>query len=92
MARKLSAVEFEELGRKYYKQGNYEKAADAFTEGVEVSINPSLSLLDCRCAVYEKLEKFNMALRDGKRMIELDRKSVKVSWANYLRKQTVTKM
>jgi tetratricopeptide (TPR) repeat protein len=79
MPRTLSSSEFEELGKRYYKQKEYAKALDAFTEGIDASLSPNVDLLDCRAATFEKLGNLDAALRDGRRMIQLNKKSVKVS-------------
>jgi F-box/TPR repeat protein Pof3 len=79
MARTMSPDEYQELGRRYYKQKQYEKAVEAFTEGIEAANSQSMSLFDHRAASYDKLAKFSLAVRDGRDMIKLDKQNVKVS-------------
>jgi F-box/TPR repeat protein Pof3 len=79
MARTMSPDEYQELGRRYYKQKQYEKAVEAFTEGIETANSQSMSLFDHRAAGYDKLAKFSLAVRDGRDMIKLDKQNVKVS-------------
>ena len=79
----MSPDEYQELGRRYYKQKQYEKAIEAFTEGIEAANNQSMSLFDHRAAGYDKLAKFSLAVRDGRDMIKLDKQNVKVSEPPY---------
>ena len=75
----MSATEYQELGKKYYKQKEYQKAVDAFTEGIESMSIPSVSILNNRAASFEKLENFKLAVKDGRDMIKIDKKDVRVS-------------
>ena len=79
MPRTISATEYQELGKKYYKQKEYQKAVDAFTEGIESMSIPSVSILNNRAASFEKLENFKLAVKDGRDMIKIDKKDVRVS-------------
>ncbi|KAF1937640.1 hypothetical protein EJ02DRAFT_411903 [Clathrospora elynae] len=83
MARNMSPDEYQELGRRYYKLKQYDKAVEAFTQGIEAF--PTVSLYDHRAATYDKLEDFNAAIKDGRDMIRLDKKNVK----GYLRTASV---
>jgi len=83
MARKMSAEEYQALGREYYKLKQYEKAVETFTSGIETC--PTASLYDYRAATYEKLENFNASVKDGREMIRLNKKDVK----GYLRTASV---
>lgn len=78
MPRVMSDAEYEELGRRYYKQKEYQKAIDAFTAGLDASSRPSYELLEYRAATYEKVDNLDAALRDGRRMIQLNKKCIKV--------------
>lgn len=77
MARTMSSDEYQELGKRYYKHKQYEKAVEAFSAGIEAAVNPSISLLDYRAASYDKLKVFNSALKDGREMIKYDKKNIK---------------
>lgn len=83
MARRMSPDEYQELGRRYYKLKQYDKAVEAFTQGIEVE--PTLSLYDHRAAAYDRLEKYDAAIRDGRNMIKEDKQDVK----GYLRTASV---
>ncbi|KAF1828408.1 hypothetical protein BDW02DRAFT_635195 [Decorospora gaudefroyi] len=83
MANNMSPEEYKELGRRYYKLKQYEKAAETFTNGIEAC--PTASLYDHRAATYDKLENLNAAVKDGREMIRLDKKDVK----GYLRTASV---
>ncbi|KAF7569081.1 F-box TPR repeat containing protein pof3 [Pyrenophora tritici-repentis] len=83
MARKMSAEEYQALGREYYKLKQYDKAIDTFTTGIEAC--PTASLYDYRAATYEKLDNFNASVKDGREMIRLNKKDVK----GYLRTASV---
>ena len=83
MARRTSPEEYQELGRRYYKLKQYEKAIDVLTQGIEAA--PTLALYDHRAASYDKLKDFNAAVKDGREMIRLDKMEVK----GYLRTASV---
>ncbi|RMZ67393.1 Tetratricopeptide-like helical [Pyrenophora seminiperda CCB06] len=83
MARKMSADEYQALGREYYKLKQYEKAIETFTIGIEAC--PTASLYDYRAATYEKLGNFNASVKDGREMIKFNKKDVK----GYLRTASV---
>ncbi|CAE7219942.1 hypothetical protein P3342_013463 [Pyrenophora teres f. teres] len=83
MAHKMSAVEYQALGREYYKLKQYDKAIETFTTGIEAC--PTASLYDYRAATNEKLENFNASVKDGREMIRLNKKDVK----GYLRTASV---
>lgn len=85
MARQISAEEFQELGRNYYKLKQYDKALETFTKGIETCQKPSLGLYDYRAATYDKLEKYAEAVKDGREMIRMNKKDVK----GYLRTANV---
>jgi F-box/TPR repeat protein Pof3 len=73
MPRTLSSSEYTELGKRYYARKEYQKALDAFTEGIEASTTTDISLFDYRAATWEKLEKLQPALSDGRSMIKADK-------------------
>ncbi|KAF2494184.1 hypothetical protein BU16DRAFT_464551 [Lophium mytilinum] len=69
----MSAAEYQELGKRYYKHKEYQKAVDAFTEAIESMIIPTVAMLNNRAASFEKLQNFKMACKDGRHMIKLDK-------------------
>lgn len=79
MATTMTSSELQELGKRYYGFKEYQKALDAFTEGIETSDIPEIGLLDNRAATYEKLDNLEAALLDGKRLIQLEKQDVRVS-------------
>lgn len=85
MARQMSAEEFQELGRNYYKLKQYDKALEIFTKGIETCQKPTLNLYDYRAATYDKLERFSDAVKDGREMIRIQKSDVK----GYLRTASV---
>ncbi|TVY36460.1 F-box/TPR repeat protein [Lachnellula subtilissima] len=61
-----------ERGRRRYQQKDYSGSLSAFTEAVNMSSgHMKLTALDHRAAAQEKLQKFQPALSDAKRMIDL---------------------
>ncbi|KAF2637408.1 hypothetical protein P280DRAFT_433111 [Massarina eburnea CBS 473.64] len=77
MARTVSAEEYEELGRTYYKRKQYEKAIEAFSSGIDAAVLPAVALFDYRAACQEKLENYNAAVKDGREAIRADKKDVR---------------
>ncbi|KAI9810245.1 MAG: hypothetical protein M1827_006379 [Pycnora praestabilis] len=73
----MSFDEAHKLGQQHYRNQNYEAALEAFNEAVARSHVTSVSLLDNRAATFEKLQDFPCALRDGKRMIHLEKSGTK---------------
>lgn len=72
----MSPEEYQELGKRYYKLEQYEKAVEAFTNGLELAANPAIarSLYNYRAASFDKLQNFNYALKDGRELIRLNKK------------------
>lgn len=85
MAHTMSPEEYQELGRRYYKQQQYDKAVEAFTRGIEATGEPTVTQFDQRAASYEKLNDFNAALKDGREMIKRHSEHVK----GYLRTASI---
>lgn len=83
MARKMSPDEYQELGRRYYKLKQYDKAVEVLTQGIDAL--PTVGLYDHRAATHDKLNEFNAAVKDGREMIKLDKQEVK----GYLRTASV---
>lgn len=77
----MTPSELQELGKRYYGFKEYQKALDAFTEGIRTSSGPKIGLLDNRAAAFEKLENPKAALRDARTMINNDWQDVRVSRA-----------
>jgi len=73
----MRSQDYQELGKKHYKEKQYQKARDAFTLGIDSTNLPDLALLDSRAASHEKLGELNDALRDSRTMIKGDRKDVR---------------
>ncbi|KAK3044755.1 hypothetical protein LTS18_000445, partial [Coniosporium uncinatum] len=73
----MNPQDFQELGKKHYKEKQYQKARDAFTLGIESANSPDIGLLDNRAASHEKLGELNDALRDARTMIKSNRKDVR---------------
>jgi F-box/TPR repeat protein Pof3 len=61
--------EYKELGKRYYGRRDYEKALDAFTDGIDASVGRDIQLYDYRAATYDKLENAIAALADSRQMI-----------------------
>lgn len=83
MAGKTSSEEYQELGRRYYKLKQFDKAIEVLSQGINAS--PTLGLYDHRAATYDKLNEFNAAVKDGREMIKMNKKEVK----GYLRTASV---
>ncbi|KAJ4336120.1 hypothetical protein N0V95_008699 [Ascochyta clinopodiicola] len=83
MPRPMSPEEFQELGRRYYKLKQFDKALETFNHAIDAS--PTLGLHDHRAACYDKLGDYNAAVRDGRAMIKLDKQDVR----GYLRTASV---
>ncbi|KAJ4336025.1 hypothetical protein N0V87_005746 [Didymella glomerata] len=83
MPRPLSSEEYQELGRRYYKLKQFDKALETFNDAIDAS--PTLGLHDHRAACYDKLGDYDAAVRDGRAMIKLEKKDVR----GYLRTTSV---
>ena len=83
MPRPLSPEEYQELGRRYYKLKQFNKALEIFNNAIDASA--TLSLYDHRAACYDKLGDYNAAVKDGRAMIKLDKQDVR----GYLRTANV---
>ena len=77
LSKRYPPSKLQNIARELYSQGKYEDAIEAFTATIQSSKDkPKASLLASRAACYEKLGKTSLALKDGKRMIELEPSSV----------------
>lgn len=83
MPRPMSPDELQELGRRYYKLKQFEKALETFNNAIDEF--PTLGLHDHRAACYDRLGDYNAAVRDGRAMIKLDKQDVR----GYLRTASV---
>ena len=83
MPRPMSSEEYQELGRRYYKLKQFDKALETFNTAIDAS--PTLSLHDHRAACHDKLGDYNAAVKDGRAMIRLDKQDVR----GYLRTASV---
>jgi F-box/TPR repeat protein Pof3 len=79
MPRTLSVEEYKELGKRYYGRKDYQKALDAFTEGIDASAGRDIQLYDYRAATYDKMENMTLALTDARWMIKAYEKDPRVS-------------
>ncbi|VDQ10923.1 unnamed protein product [Trichobilharzia regenti] len=70
------AEEFKEEANKFFKDGEYDKAIDAYTKAIE--IQESAVYLSNRSLAYLRIECFGYALDDASRAIALDSSYVKV--------------
>ena len=77
MTRTLSPEDYQELGKSYYKLKQYEKAIEAFTNGIEASVIPTSTLYDYRAATFEKLADYSSAIKDGRLTIRTHKQDVK---------------
>lgn len=83
MPRSMTAEEYQELGRRYYRLKQFDKALQTFNDAIDAS--PTLSLHDHRAACYDKLGEFKAAVEDGRAMIKLEKQDVR----GYLRTASV---
>ncbi|KAF1355976.1 hypothetical protein EJ07DRAFT_167822 [Lizonia empirigonia] len=82
----MSPDELQELGRRFYKLKQFEKALETFNNAIDAFPTLStLSLHDHRAACYDRLGDYNAAVRDGRAMIKLDKQDVR----GYLRTASV---
>lgn len=79
MPRTLSVEEFKELGKRYYGRKDFQRALDAFTDGINASTGRDIQLYDYRAATNMKLGNESGALSDAKHMIKAFEKDPKVS-------------
>jgi len=68
-----------ESGNKDFKVGNYSLAVKQYTEAIKLcgSNNPMPGIINNRCAAYILLDKFQNALKDGRKVIEFEPNNVK---------------
>ncbi|KAI9835418.1 MAG: hypothetical protein M1819_002336 [Sarea resinae] len=71
--RSLSSSEAQKLGQQYYRRKDYKEALKAFTVSLELAEDSQVLVLDNRAATHEKLDDLTAALRDARRMIQLEK-------------------
>ncbi|KAJ4991021.1 f-box domain-containing protein [Stagonosporopsis vannaccii] len=79
----MTPEEYQELGRRYYKLKQFDKALQTFNDAINAS--PTLGLHDHRAACYDKLGEHKAAVEDGRAMIKLDKQDVR----GYLRTASI---
>ena len=79
----MTPSEYQELGRRYYKLKEYNKALETFKNAIDAC--PTLGLYDHRAACYDKLGDYKAAVEDGRAMIKLEKQDVR----GYLRTASV---
>ncbi|KAF2006757.1 hypothetical protein P154DRAFT_615452 [Amniculicola lignicola CBS 123094] len=77
MAETMSSEDYQEVGRRYYKQKDFASALEAFSKAIDIAVIPGVGLYDHRAACYEKLADFDSAVRDGREMIRTNKKDIK---------------
>lgn len=75
-------TDFKEKGNQAYQAGEYSKAVDSYTEGIEQEPTNAV-LFSNRSAAYLNLGEYDKAKRDAEMCIELDPKWSKVSACFY---------
>jgi F-box/TPR repeat protein Pof3 len=79
----MTPNEYQELGRRYYKLKQFNKALETFNNAIDAC--PTLGLYDHRAACYDKLGNHKAAVEDGRAMIKLEKQDVR----GYLRTASV---
>lgn len=90
----LAGLSLQQQAQKLYQQGDFNRAAEVFTEvlyfnalnsefgsneGQALTTSPdSVAILDNRAATYTKLTKYDLALRDARHMIKKDKNDERV--------------
>jgi len=82
MATPANAAELKEVGNKHFQAGRYNEAVEAFSSAIE--LDPSNYILySNRSAAYLNLKKFQNALEDATKVVELKPDFPKVSFLLY---------
>ena len=79
----MTPNEYQELGRRYYKLKQFDKALETCNNAINAC--PTLGLYDHRAACYDKLGDYKAAVEDGRAMIKLEKQDVR----GYLRTASV---
>ena len=77
MTHTFAPEEYQEIGKSHYKHKQYDKAIEAFSNGIDASAVPSATLYDYRAACHEKLGDFSAAVKDGRLAIRTHKRDVK---------------
>jgi len=72
MPHQIPVAELQELARAQFKRQDYKKALETITEAIEASVAPTVSLLNDRAVVHERLNQLSLALLDYRDAIKLD--------------------
>ncbi|KAL5045088.1 hypothetical protein BDW71DRAFT_184799 [Aspergillus fruticulosus] len=73
MGSRGEAALLQRQGQNLYGQGNWDGAISAFSEALKCRDVDVLSVLDNRAASYTKLLRYDLALKDARRMIKRDK-------------------
>ncbi|KAL6235715.1 hypothetical protein BDW75DRAFT_208830 [Aspergillus navahoensis] len=73
MGSRGEAALLQRQGQSLYGQGDWDGAISAFTEALKCRDVDVLSVLDNRAATYTKLVRYDLALKDARHMIKLDK-------------------
>jgi len=76
MPHQIPVSELQEIARAQYQRQDYQTALKTFTEAIEASVNPTVSLLNDRAVVYERLGQYTLALLDARDAIKLGETNV----------------
>jgi tetratricopeptide (TPR) repeat protein len=68
-----------EKGNLYFKKGKFLKAVNCYTKSIELDRTTPIPLVN-RALCYIKLNKFDLAIKDCTKALEIDPKNVKASW------------
>jgi hypothetical protein len=74
----LSVDELTHLGKRAYKEKNYEVAYENFLSAMNVARSPAMDLLDCIAATAEKKGDFQASLKYGRQMIQIEESNARV--------------
>jgi hypothetical protein len=75
----LSSDELIHLGKRAYKEKNYEVAYENFLSAMNIARLPTIDLLDCIAATAEKKGDFQASLKYGRQMIQIGESNARVS-------------
>lgn len=68
----MSSDEFKQQGNLAFAQKNYELAIECFTQAIDASPAPNHALYSNRSAAFASLKKFDKALEDAKKTVEIN--------------------
>lgn len=76
--RKFSSNREKEKGNEFYKNRDFEEALHCFTNSI--ILNPNIDNLNNRAITFIKLSKYENAITDCQKVINLDKNNVKAHW------------